>query len=102
MSFRRHGHRQCPRCGFWYPKAITYCPTDQVKLGRRRKPRWEMTPERIKRVHAIARGRKGLSEEDYRLRLKHYGIDSCKQMDERTFKRFMHELKALPDQPRRQ
>ncbi|MDQ2069279.1 hypothetical protein [Natronospira bacteriovora] len=101
MSFRRVGHRQCPRCGFWFEKSVKHCPTDGVKLGRRRKPRWEMTPERIKRVHAIALGRKGLSYEDYKLRLRQYGVDSSKDMDEKTFKRFMHHLKALPDRPRR-
>lgn len=62
--------------------------------------RWRMTPGRIKLVKTIAFRQKGLTEEEYRVRLKAITTrDSCKQLKRAEFLRFVNDLQRLPDAP---
>lgn len=59
--------------------------------------RWRMTRERIRAVHVLARTRKGLDEETYRLQLHAVGVDSSLALNQGQFDRLMRSLRALPD-----
>jgi hypothetical protein len=83
--------RKCPRCG-GRTAASDCCG---IMLAERR--RWRMTKSLIQRVHAIARGSKGLDEEAYRLRLRAVGVESCKQLSREQYHVFMRDLAKLPD-----
>lgn len=58
---------------------------------------WRMTGERVRHVHALAMGRKGLDEESYRLRLRAVGVESSKDLSRTQFDRLTQGLLALPD-----
>jgi len=86
--------RTCPRCE---------CRTERtdccgIDLTVRRKP-WRMTAEHVRFVHVLARSRKGLGEEDYRLRLQAVGVTSSKLLGRETFDEFVRGLASLPDSP---
>jgi len=63
------------------------------------KRRWKMTAERIKYVHALAQGRKGLSDETYRLRLAAVGVESSLQLNRVQYLSLIQGLAKLPDKP---
>lgn len=69
-----------------------------IDLTVRRRP-WRMTIERVKLVHVLARARKGLDAETYRLRLRAIGVESSKQLNRAQFHRFLRGLAELPDVP---
>lgn len=83
--------RNCPRCG-----GRTAAP-DCCGIILTARPRWRMTKSLIQRVHAIARGSKGLDEEAYRMRLRAVGVESCKQLTREQYREFMRGLAKLPD-----
>jgi len=85
----------CPRCGF-QTTAGSCCG---IIFGYR--PRWRMTKLLIQRVHAVARGQKGLSEENYRLRLQAVGAETCKDFTRMQYTVFMRALAKLPDAPKK-
>ena len=58
-----------------------------------------MTPDKVRMVHVLARARKGLTEDEYRLRLKAVNVDSCKQLDREAFRTLVDGLNRLPDAP---
>lgn len=86
--------RTCPLCEA-ETTALECCGIDLTA----RRP-WRMTRERIARVHAVARGQKGLDEETYRLRLLAVGVESSKQLTRPQFLALMQGLAKLPDRPR--
>lgn len=86
--------RQCLRCGLINPGSALECGDCHAPLI---KPRFRMDAKRIKRVHAIAYGRKGLSESEYRDVLAGLGIKSCKEMKQRHYREFMRRMNKLPD-----
>ncbi|MDR3389887.1 MAG: hypothetical protein P4L92_22855 [Rudaea sp.] len=85
---------QCPRCR--RTSDIGYCCG--VDLAAMRE--WRMTPERVRAVHVLARGCKGLDEEAYRLRLRAVGVESSKQLSRVQFRQLMNALQRLPDAPK--
>lgn len=87
--------RTCPLCES-QTTALECCGLDLTA----RRP-WRMTRERITRVHAVARGQKGLDEETYRLRLRAVGVESSKQLTQAQFRDLMQGLAKLPDRPTR-
>lgn len=86
--------RQCPMCET-RTRERWCCGID---LAVHRKP-WRMTIERIRLVHVLARSRKGLDAETYRLRLRALGVESSKQLNRAQFHRFLRGLSELPDVP---
>jgi len=54
--------RTCPRCQ--QPTAHRWC----CGLDLFARKRWQMTRDRVRMIHVLARSRKGLTEEQYRLR----------------------------------
>jgi hypothetical protein len=56
-----------------------------------------MTQKIIKRVHVVALRKKGLTREDYKLRLNAVGVESCKEMTQQQYSEFMRQLARLPD-----
>ena len=56
-----------------------------------------MTRARIRAVHVLARKRKGLDEETYRLRLRAVGVGSSLELSHTQFDALMRGLRALPD-----
>jgi hypothetical protein len=86
--------RQCPLCDT-RTRARWCCGID---LAVRRR-RWRMTGERVRLVHVIARSRKGLDEENYRLRLAAVGVASSKLLSRAQFHQFLNGLRTLPDTP---
>lgn len=83
--------RTCPKCGARTNSAWC-CGIDLLARCR-----WCMTRDRIRDVHVLALGAKGLDEETYRLRLAAIGVESCKQFTRQQFDDFMRALRALPD-----
>lgn len=88
--------RQCPRCDTRTTQRWC-CGIDL----RARRVRWRMTDERVRLVHIMARARKGLDEETYRLRLRAVGVASSKQLSRAQFRQFVTGLRALPDRVRK-
>lgn len=86
---------QCPRCR--RKTDIGYCCG--VDLASLRE--WRMTPERVRAVHVLARGCKGLDEDMYRMYLRAVGVASSKQLSRVQFRQLMNDLAKLPDVPRR-
>jgi len=84
----------CPRCGI----ATTEGSCCGIIFGYR--PRWRMTKLLIRRVHAVALGLKGLTEEAYRLRLQAVGAETCKDFTRMQYTVFMRALAKLPDAPK--
>lgn len=64
-----------------------------------RRARWSMNRQRVRAVHIVARVRKGLDEETYRMRLATLGVETCKQFSREQFRQFMAGLRGLPDVP---
>jgi hypothetical protein len=87
--------RQCPMCET-RTTARWCCGID---LAVRRRP-WRMTPQRVRAVHIVARVRKGLDEDTYRMRLATLGVETSKQFSREQFRSFMAGLRSLPDAPR--
>ena len=56
-----------------------------------------MTKALVQRVHAVARGRKGLDEETYRLRVRAVGAETSKRFTREQYREFMRGLAKLPD-----
>lgn len=83
----------CPRCGA--ATAQRWCCG--IDLAARAP--WRMTRERIRHVHALAYGRKGLDEDTYRLRLRAVGVGSSLELDRAQFERLVQGLLRLPDAP---
>lgn len=62
--------------------------------------RWTMTTGRVKAIRRYAHGRKGLTEDDYRLRLNAVGAKSTLELTEHQFNTVMAGLRTLRDVPR--
>lgn len=86
--------KQCPRCGT-KSRRLNCCGID---LGFRR--RWRMTPAMVRQVHVIAKVRKGLDEETYRLQLTAVGVDTSKRLNRTQHHALLQRLSTLPDAPR--
>lgn len=93
MPTRREKRGQCPRCGLWGPMPDCQACGEPLEKPKR----FRMTKKRIKLVHAVACGRKGIPYEVYKERLQAYGITSSKQMNRETYIQFMRDLRTLPD-----
>lgn len=63
------------------------------------KRRWKMTADRVKYVHALAMGRKGLDDDTYRLRLSSVGVESSLQLNRVQYLSLIQGLAKLPDKP---
>lgn len=62
--------------------------------------RFRMTSQRLRYVHTLALRQKGLTQEEYELRLKAItGHGSSKDLKRRDFVRLVEDLKRLPDVP---
>jgi hypothetical protein len=86
--------RQCPRCGL-KSRRLNCCGID---LGFRR--RWRMTPAMVRQVHVIARVRKGLDTDTYRLHLAAVGVTTSKRLNRTQHYALLQRFAALPDVPR--
>lgn len=62
--------------------------------------RWHMTTDRVRMIHVLARARKGLTDEEYRLRLGAVGVTTSLRLSRDQFHRLLIGLRALPDAPR--
>lgn len=85
--------RTCPRCQQPTPNA--WC----CGLELTARKRWRMTHDRVRMVHVLACSRKGLTEEEYRMRLGAVGVDSSLQLSRDTFHDLLRGLRSLPDSP---
>ena len=85
--------RTCPRCQ--QPTSHRWCCGLDLAVRKR----WRMTRDRVRLVHVLARSRKGLSEELYRLRLAAVGVESSLQLPRVQFHQLLVGLRALPDSP---
>lgn len=83
----------CPRCR--QPTAERWCCGIDL-LARKR---WRMTHDRVRMIHVLARARKGLTEEEYRLRLAAVGVSTSLKLGRDQFHRLLAGLRALPDSP---
>lgn len=86
--------KHCLRCG--YVDEQSPCPQCGTYKSRKK---WQLTPALIKRIHVIAMRQKGLSREEYELRLNAVGVNSCKELNQQRYERFMGALNRLPDAP---
>lgn len=84
----------CPRCGT--TTEAGWCCGIDLSAARP----WQMTADRVRMIHLLARSQKGLTEEEYRLRLGAMGVDSSKQLSRSQFHFFVQRLRALHDAPR--
>lgn len=84
----------CPRCQ-QSTTAQWCCGLDLLARNR-----WRMTADRVRMVHVLARSRKGLTEEQYRLRLAAVNVDTCLKLSRDQFHRLLVGLRSLPDSPR--
>lgn len=91
---RRPRLRQCKRCGQVHPGREKECARCGAPLVQKR---WRMTKARIKYVHVLAMRQKGLTREEYELRLQAAGVDSCKDLKRRQWDELLRGLKRLPD-----
>jgi hypothetical protein len=87
--------RECPLCGR-HTSGGWCCGIDLTAA----RP-WRMSPDRIRSVHVLAMGTKGLDEETYRLRLEAVGVTTSKDLDRAQFTALVQGLRALPDAPRK-
>lgn len=85
--------RTCPRCQ--QPTAHRWC----CGLDLLARKRWQMTRDRVRMIHVLARSRKGLTEEQYRLRLAAVGVDTCLRLGRDQFHQLLVGLRGLPDSP---
>lgn len=86
--------RTCPRCST--PTAARWCCGIDLLA---RKP-WRMTRDRVRIIHVLALSRKGLTDEQYRLRLGAVGVDTSLALNCDQFHQLLDGLRALPDAPR--
>lgn len=86
--------RTCPRCS--QPTAASWCCGIDLLAGKR----WRMTRDRIRLIHVLARARKGLTEEEYRLRLAAVGVETSLRLSRIQFHQLLVGLRGLPDSPR--
>ncbi len=86
--------RTCPRCDA--PTSDRWCCGIDLLAGTR----WRMTRDRVQMIHVLARSRKGLTEESYRLRLAAVGVDTSLKLSRAQFQQLLLGLRALPDAPR--
>ena len=86
--------RTCPLCQ--RSTGLTSCCGIDLTVRRKR---WQMTPDRIRFVHILALTRKGLTDEQYRLRLGAVGVESSKQLNREQYQQFVDGLNRLPDAP---
>lgn len=84
----------CPRCQK-LTAASWCCGLDLT--GRKR---WRMTHDRVRMIHVLARSRKGLTDEEYRLRLAAVGVETSLRLGRDQFHRLLVGLRSLPDSPR--
>lgn len=61
--------------------------------------RWRMTKDHVRLVHVLARSRKGLTEEEYRMRLGAVGVTTSLALSRKQFHQLLAGLRALPDCP---
>lgn len=85
--------RSCPRC--LQSTTRTWCCGIDLSAARP----WQMTTDRVRMIHLLARSQKGLTEEEYRLQLGAMGVDSSKQLSRSQFHFFVQRLRSLPDAP---
>lgn len=85
--------RACPVCE--RETAAAWCCGIELAAAQP----FRMTRERIRAVHVLARSRKGLDEETYRLQLQAVGVESSLALNRQQFHRLMRALRALPDAP---
>lgn len=83
--------RTCPRCQ--QSTASTWC----CGLELTARKRWRMTRDRVRMIHVLARSRKGLTDEQYRLRLGAVGVDTSLKLSRDQFHNLLRGLRALPD-----
>lgn len=86
--------RTCPRCQ--QPTDAQWC----CGLDLSARHRWRMTHDRVRMVHVLALSRKGLTEEQYRLRLAAVGVETSLKLSRDQFHALLDGLRALPDSPR--
>lgn len=84
----------CPRCA--QLTAERWCCGIDL-LARKR---WRMTHDRVRMIHVLARARKGLTEEEYRLRLAAVGVSTSLKLGRDQFHQLLVGLRSLPDAPR--
>lgn len=89
-------HKACMRCGQVQAASKEQCSGCGAFFTD---ANWSMTPARIKRVHVVALRKKGLSREEYEMRLNAAGVKSCKEFTQLQFEGFMQSLIRLPDAP---
>lgn len=94
-AFPGHKLNDCPMCGTRTRRP--YCCG--IALNERRP--WRMTPALVRTVHVIARAKKGLTEEEYRMRLGAVGARTSLEFSREQFHAFMAGLRKLPDVVRR-
>lgn len=85
--------RTCPKCG--NATASAWCCGIELTAAQP----WRMTRERIRAVHVLARSRKGLDEETYRMKLQAVSVKSSLELNRQQFHRLMRALRELPDAP---
>lgn len=86
--------RVCPRCH--QTTTSTWCCGIDLSV----RGHWRMTHDRVRMIHVLARSRKGLTEEEYRLRLAAVGVDTSLRLSHDQFHNLLHGLRSLPDCPR--
>lgn len=86
--------RTCPLCAA--PIRTDYCCGIDFRAQR---SAWRMTGDKVRLVHVLARSRKGLDEETYRLRLAGVGVNTSLALSRDQFHALLAGLAALPDCP---
>lgn len=81
----------CPRCAKLTAQRWC-CGIDLLE-----RKRWRMTRDWVRLVHVLARARKGLTEEQYRLRLGAVGVTTSLALSRDQFHQLLVGLRALPD-----
>jgi len=88
--------RLCPRCGSRNLVSLKTCGVCMTPL---RQKRFHMDKNKISYVHVLALKQKGLTEEEYKLRLNAVGVESCKELKRDNYYKFVDGLRKLPDAP---
>lgn len=86
--------RTCPLCRSTV--RTDYCCGIDFRAPR---SAWRMTGEKVRLVHVLARSRKGLDEETYRLRLAGVGVSTSLALSRDQFHALLAGLASLPDCP---
>lgn len=82
----------CPVCGT--PTTAATCCGIAVAGPFR------MSRARVKALRAFAHGRKGLSQETYRLNLQAVGVHSTLELRRDSYNALLDKLRRLPDMPK--